>query len=123
MCVGGTKRMTPQLKEAEESIYDVLEDIRRKPGLSIADPELARLHSFIVGYECGLARGGLTWRREQPEFYGFQDWIVRRLGYGGLSGSGWYGMIRRRCASEREAFERFYELLDEFGASDGGTVD
>jgi hypothetical protein len=48
---------TPHPKEAEESIYDLLRTIRRRPGLYIADPELTRLHSFIVGYECGLARG------------------------------------------------------------------
>ena len=70
---------TPQLKEAEESIYDLLRTIRRRPGLYIADPELTRLHSFIVGYECGLARGGLTLRHEQPEFHRFHDWIAGRI--------------------------------------------
>ena len=108
----------PSLKQTDESIYDVLAPIRRKAGLYIADPELTRLHAFIVGYECGLARGGLTFREESPEFYGFHDWIARRLGYA-ESTSGWYKMIRGRCASEREAFDRFYELLDEFRSSSG----
>ncbi|HMJ65357.1 MAG TPA: hypothetical protein VK615_08390 [Candidatus Binatia bacterium] len=108
----------PQLKEAEESIYDLLAHIRRRPGLYIGDPELTRLQSFIIGYECGLGRGGLMPRHEEPEFHGFHDWIARRLGYY-ESTSGWYKMIRERCVSEREAFDRFYELLDEFRAARG----
>jgi hypothetical protein len=64
---------------------------------------------------------GLTLRHEQPEFHGFHDWIAGRLGYA-ESTSGWYKMIRGRCASEREAFDRFYELLDEFRASGGAAA-
>jgi len=110
----------PSFKQTDESIYDVLAPLRRKAGLYIADPELTRLQAFIVGYQCGLARGGLTFREESPDFSGFHDWIATRLGYSSCT-MGWYKMIRGRCASEREAFDRFYELLDEFRSS-GGAV-
>jgi len=109
----------PSLKQIDKSIYDILAPIRHKAGLYIADPELTRLNAFIIGFQCGLALGGMTFRDEPPDFFGFHDWVARRLGYTS-STMGWYKMIRGRCASEREAFDRFYELLDEFRSS-GGT--
>jgi len=111
---------SPPLKEIEESIYDVLNRIRRKPGLYIGDAKLTRLDSFIAGYLAGLAKGGLTFRREAPDFHRYHDWIARRLGYT-ESTSGWYMMICGRCSGEHEAFDRFYGLLDEFRASGSKT--
>src|SRR5690349_13467989 len=111
----------PELKEIQDSIYDVLAPIRRKAGLFIGDPELTRLHAFIVGYLCGLSRSGYRLRVEAPDFDGFHDWIAHRLGYSSHV-SGWYKMIRGRCASEQEAFDRFYELLDEFRAVGGRGI-
>ena len=117
-----TRHMTaPIFTETQDSIYDLLELIRKRPGLWIAEPELIRVYAFLGGYEAALGRQRLTFRYVGPEFHGFHDWIARRLGYGG-SASGWYNMIRGRCSSEREAFDRFYELLVEFRSSVQDTV-
>ncbi len=106
----------PTFTETQDSIYDLLERIHRRPGMWIAEPELVRVYAFLVGCEAALGRQRLALRSVAPEFHGFHDWIAKRLGYGG-SASGWYNMIRGRCSSEREAFDRFYELLAEFRAS------
>ena len=111
----------PTFKETEDSVYDLLESIHRRPGLWIAQPELVRVYAFLIGYNAALGRQRLTLRPVAPEFCGFHDWIAQRLGYG-ESTSGWYNMIRGRCSSEREAFDRFYELLVEFKASVGGVT-
>jgi hypothetical protein len=111
----------PTFTETEDSIYDLLEWIHRRPGIWIAQPELVRVYSFIGGYEAALGRQRLALRSVAPEFRGFHDWIAQRLGYG-ESTSGWYNMIRGRCSSEREAFDRFYELLAEFRASAGAAA-
>jgi len=108
-------------KETQYTVYEILDQIRRKPGFYIVDPELTRLDSFMAGYDCGLAQGGMTFRQEEPDFHRFYDWVAHRLGYSS-STSGWYKMIRGRCASEREAYDKFFELLDEFRASGGGAV-
>lgn len=110
----------PSFSETDETIYELLEWIQRRPGLAIAQPELVRVYAFLIGYQCALGRQHLTFRHVEPEFHGFQDWIAQRLDYR-ESTSGWYNMIRGRCGSEREAFDRFYELLAEFRARPGGT--
>ncbi len=102
----------PTLKELDESIYDVLDDIRRKPGMSIGTPSINRLHAFLVGYTAGLGRVGFA-LRDSGDLHRFHDWVARRLGYGG-SASGWCNMIRNKSASEEDAFNRFFELLEEF---------
>ena len=104
----------PELKEVKESVYEILDLIRKDPRLYIGEPQLVRVALFITGYQWGLGRNGLMFRHDEPDFRRrFHEWIAQRLGFA-HSGSGWQNMIRERCASEREAFDRFYELLDEF---------
>jgi hypothetical protein len=102
----------PDFQELDESIYDMLDRIRKKPGLSIATPSINRLHAFIVGYTAGLGRVGFAVRDEE-HFHRFHDWVAHRLGFGG-SASGWCNMIRDKSKSEVDAFHRFFVLLDEF---------
>ena len=111
----------PTLTETDDTIYDVLDWIQRRPGLAIAQPELVRVYAFLIGYQCALGRQRLTFRHADPDFHRFHDWIAQRLDYR-ESTSGWHNMIRGRCSSEREAFDRFYELLAEFRASVGGAA-
>jgi hypothetical protein len=102
----------PTFQELDESIYDMLERIRRKPGMYIAIPSINRLHAFLVGYTAGLGRVGFA-VRDGGDFHRFHDWVARRLGFGG-SASGWCNMILDKSTSEADAFKRFFDLLDEF---------
>jgi hypothetical protein len=102
----------PTLQELDESIYDVLEHIRKRPGMYIVEPSIYRLHSFIVGYTCGLGRVGFM-PRDGIGFHRFHDWVAHRLGFA-ESTSGWVNMIRDKSTSDAEAFQRFFTLLDEF---------
>lgn len=78
----------------------------------IAEPSINRLDAFLVGYTGGLGRVGFGLRDEE-DFHRFPDWIAHRLGFGN-SASGWCNMIRSKSTSEKDAFERFFVLLDEF---------
>ena len=100
------------LKELDESIYDLLESIRQKPGLYIVEPSTDRLQSFLTGYEAGLGRVGFA-LRDEVGFHKFHEWVANRLGFP-ESTSGWAGMIRARTASGEEAFRQFFVLLGEF---------
>ena len=99
-------------KELDESIYDMLEAIRKKPGMCIGEPSIARLDSFICGYGAGLGRSGFA-LRDTRNFHRFNDWIARRLNFAD-STSGWSRMIRHKSRSDADAFEQFFVLLDEF---------
>ena len=102
----------PTLQELDDSIYDLLEHIRKRPGLFIVEPSICRLHSFLVGYTAGLGRVGFA-LREAEDFHRFHDWVARRLGYF-ESTSGWINMIRDKSASDEDAFRQFFALLTEF---------
>ena len=99
-------------KELDESIYDLLDAIRKRPGLFVVEPSIFRLQSFITGHDAGLGRVGFA-LRDGLDFFRFHDWVARRLGYSS-STSGWANMIRDKSASDADAFQRFFVLLDEF---------
>jgi hypothetical protein len=103
----------PEFKAVEESVYDILDAIRGRPGMWIAEAELVRVYAFLTGYTSALGRRRQELRAEQPDFCKFNDWVAHRLGYSN-STSGWYNMIRGHSSSEQQAFEKFYELLAEF---------
>jgi hypothetical protein len=102
----------PEFKETEESIYDLLETIRKRPGMYICKPSLQGLRDFLGGYTAGLGRVRLV-LRDTTDFHRFHDWVAHRLGFY-ESTSGWCNMIRDKSANEEEAFRKFYVLLDEF---------
>ncbi len=99
-------------KEMDESIYDLLAAIRKGPGLHIAEPSINRLHAFLVGYEFGIGRCRHV-LKDSVEFHKFHDRVARRLAFG-ESTSGWCNMIREKSENEKEAFDKFFVLLDEF---------
>lgn len=102
----------PTFQELDESIYDLLEHIRKRPGMFIVEPSIYRLHCFLDGYTAGLGRVGFA-LRDEIGFHRFHDWVARRLGFIG-SASGWANMIRKKSASDEDAFMEFYVLLAEF---------
>lgn len=103
---------TRTFQELDESFYDMLDVIRKKPGMYIGEPSINRLDAFLAGHAVALGRVKLTLRGEEG-FHRFHDWVARRLGFG-ESTSGWCNMIRDKSTSEADAFQQFFILLDEF---------
>lgn len=103
---------TPTLKELDESVYYMLDLIRKRPGMFIVEPSIIRLHAFINGYSAGLLRAGYS-LRDARQLSLFHDWVAQRLGFF-ESTSGWVNMIRDKSTSDADAFWRFYALLDEY---------
>lgn len=100
------------MKELDESLYDLLETIRKRPGFYIDEPSICRLRSFMVGYDCGVGRFGYH-LKANPDFHKFNDWVARRLDYSS-STRGWCNMIREKSPSDSDAFHLFFVLLEEF---------
>jgi len=100
------------VESLDESIFDFLFGLQRKPGLYFGEKSLTRLHVFLAGYQCGLARGGKALKGEE-QFHLFHDWVAARLGFTS-STSGWCKMIQSKSENDEKAFHSFYELLDQF---------
>ena len=100
-----------------ESVFEFLFGLRARPGLYFGEMSLTRLHVFLAGYQCGLARGGKTLRGEE-QFHLFHNWVAARLGFSS-STSGWCRMIQSKSENDEKAFESFYELLEQFCQEQG----
>ena len=109
-----------EFKKLDESIYDVLKAIRRRPGMYIVEPSIYRLQAFLSGYTAGLLRAGFV-LPDEGSLGLFQDWLISRLGFTS-STSGWANMIREKSLSDKDAFERFFILLDEFREGAGSQL-
>jgi len=94
------------------SIYEWLEMIRPKPGLYLGKRSIERLDMLLAGIGFGLGMVGLS-LRDAHDFHRFHDWVAKRLGFY-ESTSGWCNMIREKSASDEEALNQFFVLLNEF---------
>jgi hypothetical protein len=106
------KTNAPKLKELDESIYDMLNVIRKRPLFYLSKQSIVELRTFIGAYNAGLGRVHFM-LKDTTEFHGLHNWVAKRLGFS-ESTSGWGNMILDKSENDQEAFEKFFTLLDEF---------
>jgi hypothetical protein len=101
---------------------DQLESIHKRTGLYWASPELpfTSLQAFLVGYQCGygVAKQGYDILPEQLVPQDFHRFVAEHLGEAYPTSKGWQGLIREHTSSEREAFDLFFQLRDEYERQD-----
>jgi hypothetical protein len=101
------------------TIYELLDIVRKKPGLFIGEPSLTALRGFIDGFRYALSSVSNPFEVEDPPFTkGFDDWIAARFGFR-ESTSGWKNMLLSSLDAEAAAFERFFIELDEYRRDKG----
>jgi hypothetical protein len=98
-------------------LLPVLKKLRARPGMYIGEPSLTKLAAFLRGYD--YAQFEFHAASADPFFLSFQSWIEQRLRTGYM---GWDTAILGQCQSEAEAFERFWQLFDEYSAQGGNEV-
>lgn len=93
-------------------IYDLLDLVRRRPGMYFGYHSPTHLHSFLSGYYFAdyLIEEDKNGFRK---FSDFHDWVAAKLGYY-ESTSGWAYMIEDQREDKEEALWLFFKLLDEF---------
>ena len=84
-------------------------EIKEKPGAYIGRKSLTYLFFYILGYHDREYDIGKSVPRLLP---GFQEFIQER--YKITSCHDWASIILFYSSSEEEAFDRFFELLDEY---------
>lgn len=94
-------------------VFDILEKIRAKPGMYIGRPSVSDLFMFLVGYECARSELGIELTEEEEDFFGeFQPWLQEKFGIS--TQSSWAKMIMLYFHEEKQGFDYFFKLLDEF---------
>lgn len=91
----------------------LIEAIRRRPEMYIGRKSITAFYHFLGGFQmaCGLHRieDDRLGLKIPPDFH---DWVAYRTHFR-ESTSGWCNMILATTKSEEEAFDRFFELLEE----------
>lgn len=99
---------TPEVQSVEgglelldESVFDFLFSLRKKPALYFGEKSLTRLFVYLLGYQRGLGELGKV-LKQQDQFHGFHDWVAAKLGFTN-STSGWCNMILSTLGDRKSA--------------------
>ncbi|WP_017303312.1 hypothetical protein [Spirulina subsalsa] len=99
-------------KNTEEYLYDLLERIKKRPGMYLGRVSLIRLKMLLLGYSMSREELGLELTQQEKQFSQFQNWIQEK--YNVNSSEGWENIILSQVNDERLAFELFFELFEQF---------
>ncbi len=92
--------------------YDLLESLRKRPGMYLGSASITLLEAFLNGY--GTFHEQIDYGN--PSFEGFNDFVGKF--YGKYTTAGWKNLILSdHYGNESEALDRFFVLLDEFKES------
>jgi hypothetical protein len=93
-------------------LYEIFKKIKEKPALQLRRLSIFQLEAFYGGYTYARRDIGLPETEQEIEFGDFQDWLQRR--YDIKTTQSWASIILFFSRDERDALDRFFELLDEF---------
>jgi hypothetical protein len=99
------------------SLFTLLEKIKAKPGLYIGKVAIADLRAFILGYRHARSELKVAITEAEADFYkNFQPWLQIRLNV--RTSNSWDKIILFTVMDEKQAFDYFFQLLDEFQQRD-----
>ncbi|NJL61390.1 MAG: hypothetical protein HC903_05610 [Methylacidiphilales bacterium] len=101
-----------QLETTSEYLYNLLQSIKKRPGMYLGKCSISRLRSFLDGYMLARQEFGLPTTQEETDFDKFQEWIQERFKI--ESSHGWDSIILFYSADERDALDNFFELVEKF---------
>ncbi|MBW4497189.1 MAG: hypothetical protein KME26_29860 [Oscillatoria princeps RMCB-10] len=94
-------------------VYEILRKIKARPGMYIGAASVSNLFMFLAGYKTARLELGIEPAQEEMEFYReFQPWLQKRFQLQTVNS--WANIIRLYAPDEKEAFNYFFKLLDEF---------
>lgn len=99
-----------QRATTKQSVYDLLEHIKKRPGMYLRSPTLGSLHDFLTGFSVGR-HFGACYEDGEPPFGDFSAWFCIHLDAPCAGAGGWYGAIRDESGDDKQGFDRFFEYL------------
>ncbi|MGW7449545.1 hypothetical protein [Kitasatospora sp. NPDC054795] len=107
-------RPKPKPFDEWRDIYDVLEQVRQRPGMFVRNGSLDDLGLLFSGYGLALRIHGVDERFDFDPVGPFQQWLCWTRGW--PMSLSWYQFIERN-AGVVPPLEAFFQLLDEWRAS------
>lgn len=94
-------------------LFEVLDQIKAKPGLYLGRPSVSDLLMFLNGYEFAREQLGIELTEAEERFHDeFQPWLQQKMGV--TSVTSWAKLIMLSCHDEKAGFDLFFQLLNEF---------
>jgi hypothetical protein len=94
-------------------LFEILEKIKARPGMYIGRPSVSDLFMFLVGYKTARRELKIELTEEEEDFLGeFQPWLQEKFGIS--TQSSWAKMIMLYFHDEKQGFDYFFKLVDEF---------
>lgn len=94
------------------NMYDLLKKIQKNPGMYIGYPSVSNLFMFLCGYEIAYQELNIPISAQEEEFNEFQTWLQKKFNLS--TSASWARIILLYSIDERDGFDRFFELFDEF---------
>ena len=104
-----------EVKGDSMNVYELLDKMRRRPGMYIGVANPTYLYSFLSGYFMDREEM-INENHNEPDFHLFHDFIAKRFGYESSS-KNWSEIIEEQSdgrEDKEDALWIFFELLDEF---------
>jgi len=97
----------------KSGLFEILAKIRSKPGMYLGKPSISDLFMFLVGYKIARRELGIEPTEKEIEFYSeFHGFLETK--YNLKTSNSWAKIVMLYCHDEKEGFEKFFQLLDEF---------
>jgi len=89
-------------------IKRIIENIKATPGLYLGKKSITLLKAFLDGYIEGIGKGDIYYLSEFQKF--IEDEYPSNMSYS------WANLILVNSDSEEEAFDKFFELYNDFSS-------
>jgi hypothetical protein len=93
-------------------LCELLYQIKQRPGMFLDTPSIKSLQMLMMGYNIARRDQNIPLTKQELEFQGFQQWVQDK--YNVLSSKSWATIILENSQDERDAFDKFFELFEEF---------
>lgn len=94
------------------NLYDLLKKIKKAPSMYLGQHSIICLQAFLSGYSIAKYELGGQPTEEDQNFMEFPEWIRQKFNVN--TSQSWANIILFYSEDERQALDRFFDLLDEF---------
>jgi hypothetical protein len=95
-----------------EYFFNLLERIKKRPGMYLGKRSITRFRMLLDGYSMARMELGLPRTEQESKFDRFQEWIQTKFNI--TSSHGWDSIILFHSVDERDAFDKFFQLYQQF---------
>jgi hypothetical protein len=100
------------MKNSTLDLYDLIENIEKRPAMYLGQADLTHLGAFLSGYFFARRQIGIPETHQEQQFSEFQAWIEQKFNVS--YSQPWEKIIRFFSPDETTSLHQFFSLFNEF---------